>query len=384
MSFRKKNVVLGSSAGGLVREPVAQRQVTSSPPGTRPSPLDGRLTTSTGTASLDQLLAGHAGLPLGCCLLIEESGTTDFSGILLKYYAAEGLVQGHQVHVLGPTEAWRGELPGLSKTSGSDGIQSKLVSGEKMKIAWRYESLGSSKTSKETSQGGGGTSSNFCHSFDLAKRLQISDIKGDLHVTASMPVTTWFQSPPGHPAPSPLEAFIAHLSAKIKTSAPGTVHRVLVPNLLSPTLYGPSVCRPADALQFLHMLRVLLRQNSGNLSAIISLSTSLYPRTAGLTRWMELLCDGVLEMLPLHRKVHLQPNTKSEDIIQGILKIHSLPIYHEKGGGPEGQSSRENLSFRLSSSSGIVFRPYTLPPLLDGEDHKELKETRSNGEKLDF
>ena len=47
--------------------------------------------TSTGTASLDGLLGGHSGLALGNSLLIEESGTTDFAGALLKYYAAEGI-----------------------------------------------------------------------------------------------------------------------------------------------------------------------------------------------------------------------------------------------------------------------------------------------------
>lgn len=142
MSFRKKNVVLGSSARGPAREPTTPKQEVLPPAGVRSSPLDGRPTTSTGTASLDQLLAGYAGLPLGSSLLVEESGTTDFAGVLLRYYAAEGLVQGHQVHVLGPSEAWKGELPGLGKASGSRRSKPISGSGEKMKIAWRYEGLG--------------------------------------------------------------------------------------------------------------------------------------------------------------------------------------------------------------------------------------------------
>ena len=110
-------------------------------PGTRPSPLDGRLTTSTGTSSLDQLLAGHAGLPMGTGLLIEETGTTDFGGILLRYYAAEGLVQGHHVHLLGFDETWRRELPGLGSESKSRTSKAEKGSDDKMKIAWRYETL---------------------------------------------------------------------------------------------------------------------------------------------------------------------------------------------------------------------------------------------------
>lgn len=139
MSFRKRNVVIGASGSS---SPTV-RQEKPPAPGTRPSPLDGRLTTSTGTQSLDQLLAGHAGLPMGTSLLLEENGTTDFGGVLLRYYAAEGLVQGHHVHLLGFSDAWRRELPGLGSSSSSKGSsKSTFSSDDKMKIAWRYETLG--------------------------------------------------------------------------------------------------------------------------------------------------------------------------------------------------------------------------------------------------
>lgn len=111
-------------------------------PGVRPSPLDGRLTTSTGTRSLDSLLAGHTGLVLGTSLLVEESGTTDFGGSLLRYYASEGIVQGHHVHVLGMNEVWGRELPGLSGEASSTKSDEQRTSDDKMKIAWRYERLG--------------------------------------------------------------------------------------------------------------------------------------------------------------------------------------------------------------------------------------------------
>lgn len=142
MSFRKRNVALSS---GVAREP----GITSAPaptaaafllPGLRPSPLDGRATTSTGTPTLDTLFAGHAGLPMGTSILIEENGTTDFAGALLRYYAAEGLVQCHHVHVVGVPEQWGRELPGL--VEGKEKEQQVSNAAEKMKIAWRYERLG--------------------------------------------------------------------------------------------------------------------------------------------------------------------------------------------------------------------------------------------------
>ena len=139
MSFRKRNMVINTPASAQ-GSPAKAEKVTI--PGVRPSPLDGRPTTSTGTASLDTLLAGHAGFPLGTSLLVEEHGTTDFANVLLRYYAAEGLVQGHQVHILGMHEGWKAELPGVS-TETSSSSKSDTAAGDKMKIAWRYETLSS-------------------------------------------------------------------------------------------------------------------------------------------------------------------------------------------------------------------------------------------------
>jgi elongator complex protein 4 len=80
---------------------------------------------------------------MGCSLFIEESGTTDFGGSLLRYFAAEGVVQGHTIHLLGVGDTWGRELPGLS-TEGRSPVKAEGpgLSDEKMKIAWRYERLG--------------------------------------------------------------------------------------------------------------------------------------------------------------------------------------------------------------------------------------------------
>lgn len=143
MSFRKRNAPIVG-----VRTPQAAGQnpaITSAPsvrlPGTRPSAVDGRPVTSTGTATLDSLLAGHGGLALGTSLLIEENGTTDYAGALLRFYAAEGLLQGHHVHVVGFPESWGRELPGLA-TERKEKNKEVTQDTERMKIAWRYEQLG--------------------------------------------------------------------------------------------------------------------------------------------------------------------------------------------------------------------------------------------------
>lgn len=141
MSFRKRNVIASRTPADS--DPNSSTSAGNAPlsiPGLRPSSIDGRLVTSTGTSSLDDLLAGHGGLPTGHALLIEENGTTDYAGALTKYFAAEGVVQGHYVHVFGMPEAWGRELPGL--VAGEADKSDKDASKEKMKIAWRYEGLG--------------------------------------------------------------------------------------------------------------------------------------------------------------------------------------------------------------------------------------------------
>ncbi|KKA25270.1 PAXNEB protein superfamily, partial [Rasamsonia emersonii CBS 393.64] len=187
MSFRKRNIGLSSGASRDSPSPTAAQQPPAAPSaaeslsGVRPSPDDGRPTTSTGARSLDNLLAGHAGLPLGKILLIEENGTTDFAGTLLRYYAAEGVVQDHKVHVIGIGEQWGRSLPGL--VGPADLLEDKVDrrKEEKMKIAWRYERLGEfgtgiagsrapAPTADKTAAAADGGAVNqpaFCHAFDL-------------------------------------------------------------------------------------------------------------------------------------------------------------------------------------------------------------------------
>lgn len=158
MSFRKRNIGLSTGtdrAPGQNSAAPAQQaaQTPESNPGIRPSPDDGRPTTSTGAPSLDNLLAGHGGLPIGKTLLIEENGTTDFAGALLRYYAAEGVVQDQRVHVVGMPEQWGRSLPGLiGPAEAADDKQDKRK-GERMKIAWRYERLGEFGTGVAGSRG---------------------------------------------------------------------------------------------------------------------------------------------------------------------------------------------------------------------------------------
>ncbi|KAF2083505.1 PAXNEB-domain-containing protein [Saccharata proteae CBS 121410] len=368
MAFRKRNI-------GVNRAPTAP-DANISPaaalaviPGIRPSPVDGRPTTSTGTPSLDGILAGHAGLALGSSLLLEESGTTDFAGALLRYYAAEGIVQGHKVHVVGLGEQWGRELPGLIGVAEESDSGTVKKERERMKIAWRYERLGQFDAEKRIGGGSRGASTEspasselppFCHTFDLAKRLTFP------------PGTSinYIPLPPPHVQTSPFAPILENLSAQLSNTPASTVHRLLVPTLLSPALYPPQASNPSFLLQFLHGLRALLRRYPTRLTALLTMPLELYPRSSGLVRWAELLSDGVLELQPFP---HLMDSygelassgaaTANEERPQGMLRVHRLPVFHERGGGGGGVAGvGDDLAFTVSRRK-FVIKPFSLPPV---------------------
>jgi elongator complex protein 4 len=105
---------------------------------------------------------------------------------------------------------------------------------------------------------------------------------------------------------------------------------------------------------------------------------------------MELLSDGVIELVPMPANPGApHPSTadggsKSEDRSQGLLRVHALPVYHEKGGGgAENTYFRENLTFSLSASKGMVIKPFSLPPLGE-EGHHDKSPASTVKDGIDF
>lgn len=101
-------------------------------PGVRPSLVTSQPTTSTGSSDLDKILL-HQGLPLGNSLLIEESGTTDFSSVLLRAFASQGILHNRisndinaHIIVLGMNQQWANDLPGVYKGSSKEQKRRKL------------------------------------------------------------------------------------------------------------------------------------------------------------------------------------------------------------------------------------------------------------------
>ncbi|KAL8730199.1 MAG: hypothetical protein Q9181_004750 [Wetmoreana brouardii] len=372
MSFRKRNVGLSSPKSQTQKAESDGPNISIS--GVRPSPLDGRPTTSTGTSSLDDLL-GHSGFALGNSILIEEDGTTEFGTTLLRYFAAEGVIQGHKVHAVGVGESWGRELPGVAGSAAGDVTEAEGPTGaekEKMKIAWRYERLGEFGAGPSSARAPPAVNRNpmkdnscektpsspipFCHTFDLTKRLAVPDPR----CLAFVPI----RPVPQHV--SPFESILQTFNEQLASSSSSTIHRIVIPNLLSPALYPPHASSPQHILQFLHSLRALLRQYPTRLVVMMTLPLMLYPRSTGLTRWMELLSDGVIELTPFPRSVDAGPAatasgaaTAQEEKPQGMVKVHRLPVFSEKGGGG---APGDDLAFVVSRRK-FVIKPFNLPPV---------------------
>ncbi|KAN0070039.1 Elongator complex protein 4 [Elaphomyces granulatus] len=389
MSFRKRNIGLssGSSHTSRANPPTRDPTVTlpESTPGVRPSPDDGRPTTSTGTPSLDSLLAGHAGLPLGKILFIEENETTDFAGTLLRYYAAEGVVQDHKVHVIGVGEQWGRNLPGLIGPADSALENPDRKAKEKMKIAWRYERLGGFVTGIAGSRASAvigdkgqasmeqslvGKPPAFCHAFDLTKRLMHPSLSS-MEFIPLMPARE-----------SPFSSVHKRLVASITSSPTTAIHRIVIPSLLNPAIYPPEASQPEHLLQFLHSLRALMNTYANRVTSMMSLPLFLYSRSSGLVRWVEILSDGVIELCPFPHSADSnaaitlsRAATANEEPPQGILKIHRLPVLHERGGGSD-RNIGEDWAFTVSRRKFDI-KPFSLPP---AEDDREAQQDNASGE----
>jgi PAXNEB protein len=115
-----------------------------------------------------------------------------------------------------------------------------------------------------------------------------------------------------------------------------TVHRLVISGFLPPQLCPLHPSLPHHVLQFLQGTRVLLSAYPSRFVVIITLPLSLFPRSPGLVRWVELLSDGVVELTPFPHSSDQEPAptkltsgdpSANEETPQGLLKLHHLAIF---------------------------------------------------------
>jgi elongator complex protein 4 len=192
----------------------------------------------------------------------------------------------------------------------------------------------------------------FCHAFDLTKRLTHPSIT-NMSFIPLMPSKE-----------SPFLAILKRLRTSISSSDASTIHRIVIPSLLNPTIYPPNACQPEHVIQFFHALKALMSAHNTRVTAMITMPLSLYPRSSGLVRWIELLSDGVIELCPFPHSADAMATsgaaTSQEEPPQGMLKTHRLPVLHERGGGSD-QNVGEDWAFILSRRR-FEIKPFSLPP----------------------
>lgn len=320
--------------------------LSSNHPGIKPSPASSDQTTSTGSFHLDKVL-GHSGLPLGNSLLIEEQGTTDFSSILCKLFSSQGVVHNriesgavssNNTHliVLSLNQAFSKELPGVYKGSRKD-IKKSMIAQEEskvtvqnltgktnparyndLKIAWRY------KLNNESGENEGlgrqsfdDDNKNYSHQFDITTRL--------MPAPASTEIT--FVSPM-----QPVQMVLNQLEQAIKRHN-GKLIRVVAPSILHPAMYPPNMFSLSKIMPLLHGVRSLVKKYANRCVFMASVSSDLLDKH--LLSQMENTFDSVINLEPfgqemtqlLERAYKSQPNK----IQQGLLHIHKLPVFSERG-----------------------------------------------------
>lgn len=125
-----------------------------------------------------------------------------------------------------------------------------------------------------------------------------------------------------------------------------------------------------------------------------SLPLELYPRSTALIRLLEHLSDGVIELTPFPHAFDEGPGgssslstsgaaTAQEEQPQGLVKVHKLPVFHERGGGGGGlKGMGDDLSFTVSRRR-FTIRPFSLPPAEgDSEAQKGNAEGAMESQKL--
>ena len=218
----------------------------------------------------------------------------------------------------------------------------------------------------------------FCHTFDLTKRLSIRQDLEIHHIQISAGST-------------PFVDIIRQLEQSLSTSSPNSVHRLVVPTVLSPALYPSHASQPENFIRFLHSLRALLRQYSNKLTVTTTLPLDLYPRSTGLVRWAEILSDGVLEVTPFPHLMDASNSLAesggakaSEEQPQGMVKVHKIPINTERGegGAGDGNSMGGDLAFTVSRRK-FVIKPFSLPPL-EGDQEAQKEGGSLTGKDVEF
>lgn len=146
--------------------------------------------------------------------------------------------------------------------------------------------------------------------------------------------------------------------------------------------------QPEQILSFQHNIRKLLALYPNRLTVMQTLPLSLHSRSSGLTRWIELLSDGVYDLTPFPHSSDAEFQTSrdsqtKEEPPQGLLRVHKLPVLHELGSGVSLADT--DWAFTLSRRK-FTIKPFNLPPI-EGDieaQQSDVKDDKPKKADLEF
>ncbi|KAJ3408500.1 Elongator subunit elp4 [Chytridiales sp. JEL 0842] len=421
-----------SSQSAPTRSPIPLPPTTTAssslPPSTRISPHNGSLQTSTGIPSLDIALGG--GIPTSTLLLVQEDNVTSYASLLLRYFVAQGVVGRHAVCVIGaedPEQLGKGLMAavGVEEDVNDDddddddenrkagaglaaggarslGALRRGADEEKMKIAWRYQSLPKLGSAGVTSQmvvaKGDGA---YCHVFDVTKQMPASVMEAAADRILYLNPSEWIKQ--GHSEAQVYAKLLDQIKGLIKHGAfslssplppnPKTPSflRIAIQSIASP-YWGTGTGQPASAqalFRFLTSLRSLL--STSRAVCMLTLPAHLYAdahlvSSSPFIRRVQTACDGVIEIESFAGSSRLFPESFTEGY-HGLLHIHRLPALHALTHASRlSTPDLHSLAFRLRRKRFLV-EPFELPPesetgqgrSQDGSDEKKKSGTVGRG-----
>eukprot|EP01133_Synstelium_polycarpum_P018947 gene18947-22674_t len=219
-----------------------QQQAPRVPAGCKLSIQNGNLLTSTGLVDLDAILGG--GVPVGSLLMIEEDVNSSFYMFLLKYFLSEGIAQSQGTFFtsLVGLDAFEvlHKLPARSKEGDEDEEASDAqAESSDLKIAWRYQGKIDAEAAARKAAAAAQTASGsqFCHSYDFSRKMNIQSIDPSHLHTLTYAATTQAEGA------SPYRALFTEIqtlvhkynaSASSSTTEAPRVLRIAIQSIASP------------------------------------------------------------------------------------------------------------------------------------------------------
>lgn len=323
-------------------------------PGTKISFHNAQLLASTGVPSLDVFLGG--GLAVGTAILIEEDSFHIYSNLLLKYFIAEGVTNGHSLFLASgdvPPEKILQELPAPAS---SDKKNFSPSSEDELKIAWRYQNQAPSSITSSTN-----------HYYDLSKTMNEETLE-KCHIrkwsprkqTENTSKNSCFTEEPYHHLLQEIQNQIDkgdfHTSNSVTHR---NILRIAISSMDSPMWHQDNHKNIESTIpRFLYGLRILLRSSFS--VAMITVPKINCKNVKWFSRVKQMV-DSAICLEPI-MKASKDDNLMLKDF-DGLLHIIKLPVLNSC----VYQVPTADLAFKLKRKNFIVEKLH-LPPDLGGPE----------------